>query len=257
MVASIVSIPFLHGIHYLFVTISMPKKSKTVRIVEEEDDDEGEEVEPVEEDGIEDDEGEEDIEDDGIEEDVEEVEEVDEDLEEDDEPEVSEEKVEENEEDLEDMDDEEDLEEEEEEEEEDLEVEDLEEIVEDGDEDTEASSINSGARRTRDLFDSDGKEEAILELPGWTPAVFDRPLSRPYLTKYEYTHFIGMRAQQLARGAPPFVPAPRPNMDPIRLAQWELKQRCLPFVLKRYFPNGHVESFPLTECEWNESLFEW
>lgn len=232
----------------------MPKKSKTVRIAV---DDESE-VEDVEEvldvddiDEIED----EDVQaDDDIEEvdedDNEEADEVEDDIDE----EASEEKVEEEEE----VEEEEDLEDLEE----DLEVEedpeeDIEDIVEDVDDDMEASSINSGARRTRDLFDSDGKEEAILELPGWTPAVFDRPLSKPYLTKYEYTHFIGMRAQQLARGAPPFVPAPEPNLDPIRLAQWELKQRCLPFVLKRHFPNGHVESFPLSECEWNESLFEW
>lgn len=128
----------------------------------------------------------------------------------------------------------------------------------DGDEDGPSSvQSGTGGRRGRDLFDSDGKDEAVLELPGWTPPEFQRRISYPTLTKYERTHLIGMRAQQIARGAPTTIRAGlNPTWSPDRIAVEEIRQRVCPFTIRRFFPNGHSEMFHLNECEldddWNE-----
>lgn len=66
----------------------------------------------------------------------------------------------------------------------------------------------------------------------------------PWLTKYERTKIIGMRAEQLARGAEPFVPPVAPDggrFDACELAERELEARVLPFIIVRRMPDGRTE----------------
>jgi DNA-directed RNA polymerase subunit K/omega len=64
------------------------------------------------------------------------------------------------------------------------------------------------------------------------------------LTKYERTHVIGVRAEQLARGAQAFVELPEPvhgtsaNAAYLALAERELEERRLPFLIMRKMPDG-------------------
>lgn len=55
------------------------------------------------------------------------------------------------------------------------------------------------------------------------------------LTKYERIKVVGVRAEQLSRGAEPFVPVPDkdPNFDPCIIAERELDQGVLPFIVVR------------------------
>lgn len=65
-------------------------------------------------------------------------------------------------------------------------------------------------------------------------------LSSPLLTKYERTAVIGQRIEQLARGAHPFVER-SPDESPEDVAERELLERKLPFIVKRTLPNGTHE----------------
>lgn len=63
------------------------------------------------------------------------------------------------------------------------------------------------------------------------------------LTKFERIKVIGERAEELARGAQPFVDVPEvdPAFDPTTIAERELDQGKLPFIVDRLGPNGtHV-----------------
>ena len=119
-----------------------------------------------------------------------------------------------------------------------------------------ASSVQSSTKRQRDWLEMDSREETILELPGWTPPRYERQLSHLYLTKYELIHLIGMRTQQLARGAPTTLTNHSFSMVSIQSAEQiaieELRKRKCPFLLKRYFPNGHVEEISVNQCGFDD-----
>ena len=76
-------------------------------------------------------------------------------------------------------------------------------------------------------------------------------ITLPYFTKYEYTALIGTRAQQIAEGARPLVSldgiltsSPRFVWD---VAERELGEKKLPFIIHRRFPNGASEYWSATE----------
>ena len=73
----------------------------------------------------------------------------------------------------------------------------------------------------------------------------------PFFSKYEYTALIGIRAQQLAESAKPLVSldglitsSPRFVWD---VAEKEVKEKKLPFIIHRQFPNGKAEYWSATE----------
>jgi len=76
-------------------------------------------------------------------------------------------------------------------------------------------------------------------------------LTLPYFTKYEYTALVGTRAQQIADGAKPLVSldniltsSPRFVWD---VAEREIHEKKLPFIVHRRFPNGTSEYWSATE----------
>lgn len=58
------------------------------------------------------------------------------------------------------------------------------------------------------------------------------------LTKYEVTHIIGIRAEQIARGAPTNINDPLIIHDPCIVAERELVEGKIPFVINRNYPDG-------------------
>lgn len=66
-------------------------------------------------------------------------------------------------------------------------------------------------------------------------------ITRNVLTRYEKTKIIGMRLEQLARGAPPNVSVPKDVNDLRSIVLQELEQRKLPFLIGRSLPNGGKE----------------
>lgn len=77
----------------------------------------------------------------------------------------------------------------------------------------------------------------------------DNHKTTPILTKYEYTKIIGLRTVQLENGLKPFITIDNNIIDPYVIAQMELKEKKLPFIIKRPLPDGRFEYWPIHELE--------
>ncbi len=86
----------------------------------------------------------------------------------------------------------------------------------------------------------------------------------PILTKYEKTKILGLRAKQINNGAVPLVEIgdlptnlhestvqqlQNKHYDGYLIALEELKQKKIPVIIRRPFPNGKSEYWPLRELE--------
>jgi DNA-directed RNA polymerase I, II, and III subunit RPABC2 len=68
----------------------------------------------------------------------------------------------------------------------------------------------------------------------------------PILTKYEKTRIIGLRAQQIARGAPLYIERGLES-NPTRLAERELREGKLPYIIRRRLPDDTFEDWKVSE----------
>ena len=69
----------------------------------------------------------------------------------------------------------------------------------------------------------------------------------PFLTTFERTKIIGMRANQISRGSVPFVAVPKHITDVRDIARLELEQKRIPYLVKRPLPNGTFEYWRLSD----------
>jgi DNA-directed RNA polymerase I, II, and III subunit RPABC2 len=74
----------------------------------------------------------------------------------------------------------------------------------------------------------------------------DRLTSR-FLTKYERAKIIGERAIQINNGSEVYVEIPNGVWDSLKIAEKELKEKKIPYVIRRYLPNGDFEDWELNE----------
>ena len=79
--------------------------------------------------------------------------------------------------------------------------------------------------------------------------VDDLHKTNPYLTKYEKTKILGVRAKQINSGALPYVEVPDYVINGYTIAQMELKEKKIPFIIRRPLPCGASEYWPLKELE--------
>lgn len=75
----------------------------------------------------------------------------------------------------------------------------------------------------------------------------DKKISQPYLTKYEFAKIVGIAAQQIESGRKPLVKPPASYIHPIDIAEYELKQKKTPIIIKRKLPNNICEYFTLEQ----------
>ena len=62
----------------------------------------------------------------------------------------------------------------------------------------------------------------------------------PILSKYERTRVVGERAIQISMGSPPLVEVG--NLEnPVDIAEKELREKKIPYIIKRVLPNGLIE----------------
>ena len=71
--------------------------------------------------------------------------------------------------------------------------------------------------------------------------------SVPFLTQYERTKIIGLRANQLSQGARPYITIPEYVTDVGEIARMELAERRLPFLVVRPMPDGTHEYWRLSD----------
>lgn len=69
----------------------------------------------------------------------------------------------------------------------------------------------------------------------------------PFLTLYERTKVLSLRASQLAHGSAPFIDVPEYLTDVYEVAKAELEAKRLPYILKRPLPNGEYEYWRLAD----------
>lgn len=77
----------------------------------------------------------------------------------------------------------------------------------------------------------------------------DNRITTPYLTSYERARIIGVRAEQIARGAPVYLDARPVPSDPIILAEKELKEGRTPLLVRRPLPDGGFETWHVKELK--------
>ena len=69
----------------------------------------------------------------------------------------------------------------------------------------------------------------------------------PFLTNYERTKVISYRASQIASGAKPHIVVPEGITEAHIIAQMELEEKKLPFLIKRPLPDGTFEVWRLAD----------
>ena len=71
----------------------------------------------------------------------------------------------------------------------------------------------------------------------------------PFLTKFEKTKIIGIRAKQLNNGATAYIPVNSNIMSTYNIAKKELETKKLPFIIARPLPCGNIEYWNLADLE--------
>ena len=71
----------------------------------------------------------------------------------------------------------------------------------------------------------------------------------PFLTKYEKARILGQRAKQIESGSKPFVKVPENIIDGYIIAELELREKRIPFILRRPLPSGGCEYWNLRDLE--------
>jgi DNA-directed RNA polymerase I, II, and III subunit RPABC2 len=73
------------------------------------------------------------------------------------------------------------------------------------------------------------------------------PICYPFLNQFEKTKVLSFRASQLAQGSKPYIAIPDEVTDVYIIAKMELKEKKLPFIIKRPLPDGDYEYWRLSE----------
>jgi|UniRef100_A0A6C0ILQ6 DNA-directed RNA polymerase subunit K/omega len=71
----------------------------------------------------------------------------------------------------------------------------------------------------------------------------------PYLSKYERTRVLGQRAKQINAGAKSFIAVPDNIIDGYIIAEMELLQKRIPFIIQRPLHGGVTEYWKLRDLE--------
>ena len=92
----------------------------------------------------------------------------------------------------------------------------------------------------------DSRFEVVTKEESYKKYYKDVRVTRPYLTKFEKTKLIGVRAQQLSFGSEAMVELDG-NESIVEIAVKELKEKKIPFLIRRYLPNQKYEDWRLTD----------
>ena len=71
----------------------------------------------------------------------------------------------------------------------------------------------------------------------------------PFITKFEISRILGQRAKQINSGAKAFVKVPENIIDGYLVAELELMQKRIPFIIRRPIAGGGCEYWNLKDLE--------
>ena len=120
------------------------------------------------------------------------------------------------------------------------------------DEDKSNDSQNSKKSNENEESEENGIDEEqvegkILTSPDMDPRSNIERVTPNFLTKYEKARIIGTRALQISRNSPVLVDLGKDDTDPILIAEKELAERKIPFIIRRYLPDGSFEDWRINE----------
>jgi len=72
--------------------------------------------------------------------------------------------------------------------------------------------------------------------------------SNPYMTKFEFVQLIAIRTLHLKNGLPTTIKRTA-DMNPMDIAEAEIRAKIAPLIVRRKFPDGNYEDWKLEELE--------
>ena len=110
-------------------------------------------------------------------------------------------------------------------------------------------------RSVMDNRNSTANSEALLQglhrfkdyhevLEGYSPA---KNKTYPIMTRFERAKILGLRTEQLARGADPMIEGDFSSLSPSDVAQMELDAKATPFIVVRNLPDGSQEMWKVRD----------
>ncbi len=93
---------------------------------------------------------------------------------------------------------------------------------------------------------AEGEPMDVVDQYDGEPQGNETRITTRYLTKYEKARVLGTRALQLSMNAPPMVEV-EGETDPLEIAYKELRQKKIPFIIRRYLPDQSFEDWKLDE----------
>ena len=112
--------------------------------------------------------------------------------------------------------------------------------------------VNKEFEEDEDNEESEDRDSRIIEtgLEGGKAIIGRERTTTPFLTKYEKARVIGARALQISKNAPILVSLePQDDIDPISIAEKELRAYKIPFIIRRYLPDGSYEDWAVKELK--------
>ncbi|KAJ2298800.1 DNA-directed RNA polymerases I, II, and III subunit RPABC2 [Coemansia sp. RSA 2706] len=97
-----------------------------------------------------------------------------------------------------------------------------------------------------EMQNPDDSVEIFLPENNIEPTASSERITTPYMTKYERARILGARALQISMNAPVMVELDGES-DPYVIALKELRSKKIPFVIRRYLPDGSYEDWRVTE----------
>jgi len=110
-------------------------------------------------------------------------------------------------------------------------------IIDNNDQLTDITDTNDTYKIDNNIFNKLLKQESVLRTD---------KISTTKLTKYEKVRIIGERTNQLSRGAKPMI-INIDNLTSQQIAEEELKNKLIPFKIKRHLPDNTYEIWKLSE----------
>ena len=122
-------------------------------------------------------------------------------------------------------------------------------IESDGDDsEEEGSKSDEGSEDSADNgIGEDQIEGKLLMTRDVDPKANQERITPNFMTKYEKARIIGTRALQISRNSPVLVDLGKDDTDPILIAERELAERKIPFIIRRYLPDGTYEDWKIQE----------
>ena len=128
----------------------------------------------------------------------------------------------------------------------------------DDDDDDDYQKFTNGLNNNYlDYFHSESNMPNYLEIQELSKIIRDKNgniidknhKTIPILTKYEKTRILGQRAKQINNGSKSYINISENIIDGYLIAEMELKEKKLPFIIRRPLPNQTFEYWKIKDLE--------